>query len=301
MSLYALSLLTDRQLIIDIDNPCDFEQIYLPNLVNWRPNQLLNVKKPKRIYFNCHNWPTCVKKFNPNHSDASSIFSNDIIVITGPNYDWLEYFASNAHFRNVTQKLGITDFRLAKVFRDWFDQLFKLSDSLQAKYALVLNQARLTNQTRVFCAQIRIGGKLANGRKDKVINDANSTRLFWRFIRDNFVAEQRNVDWRVFVTSDSESVENEAIVEFGRERVIRITGLNSHIDKQDTAKYSDCSRIEKPMLDFHFMRHCHNAVVSNSGFGILGAWSREKPIIGKAFVFYRGRFKPLTDNTMPFG
>ena len=38
MTAYALSLLTNRQLIIDLSDPCDFDKIFTPNKVNWRMN-----------------------------------------------------------------------------------------------------------------------------------------------------------------------------------------------------------------------------------------------------------------------
>ena len=39
MYAYALSLLTQRQLIINITEPCNFSKIFSPNKVNWLPSQ----------------------------------------------------------------------------------------------------------------------------------------------------------------------------------------------------------------------------------------------------------------------
>ena len=47
---------------------------------------------------------------------------------------------------------------------------------------------------------------------------------------------------------------------------------------------NDCSRVEKPILDFHFLQMCDKAVISQSGFGRLGTWNRADPL-KDVFVF----------------
>ena len=116
------------------------------------------------------------------------------------------------------------------------------------------------------------------------INEFGSQKYFWKFIRDKFLTDLTlKSDWRVFVTSDMEAVELEAIEEFGQERVIRIPGINSHIDRE-TSLGNDCSRVEKPIMDFHFLQNCNKAIISQSGFGRLGLWNRGDPL-RDIFVF----------------
>ena len=300
MSIYALSIISKRQFIIDIDSPCLLDQIYLPNKINWSPIQLKYsyTKNKKNISLDCMNFPRCLKRFNL--ANINSIDQYDSITINY-NYDWLNYLVSNQYFAPAIQNLNLKqDFKLVYLFRKWFDELFKFSPHIQSKYDKFISDANLVNQTQIYCAQIRIGGKLANGKMDKVINEMNSTKLFWSFIRERFIKEANTSDWRVFVTSDFESIEKEALDEFGNNRVLLIKGANSHIDKELKTNVNDCSNIEKPMFDFHFMRNCQKAIVSNSGFGILGMWSRMEPV-KDAYVFYKGHFKPLSPNTMPFG
>ena len=68
----------------------------------------------------------------------------------------------------------------------------------------------------------------------------------------------------------------EAIKEFGSDKVIRIKGVNSHIDQEKNLG-NDCYRIEKPIMDFHFLKNCDKAAISKSGFGMLGLWNRKEP------------------------
>ena len=107
-----------------------------------------------------------------------------------------------------------------------------------------------------------------------------------RQIKLNFVENHRvvpkkiqtsNEDWRLFITSNLEAVELEAFEELDQDRVIRIMGVNSHVDRESHLR-NDCSRIEKPILDFHFLQNCDKAVISTSGFGRLGVWNRKEPL-----------------------
>ena len=116
--------------------------------------------------------------------------------------------------------------------------------------------------------------------------------MFWQFIRQNFICDGDD-DWRIFVTSDVEAVELEAIREFGVDRVIRTPGVSSHFDRE-TNLGDDCTRVEKPVLDFHFLQMCDKAVISRSGFGRLGTWNRLEPL-KDVFVFDGKKFETAYD------
>jgi hypothetical protein len=116
--------------------------------------------------------------------------------------------------------------------------------------------------------------------------------LFWRFLRENFISSGGD-DWRIFVTSDVEVVELEAIEEFGSDRVIRIPGISSHVDREANLG-NDCTRVAKPILDFHFLQMCNKAAISRSGFGRLGTWNRREPL-KDVFVFNGQTFETAYD------
>jgi hypothetical protein len=83
-----------------------------------------------------------------------------------------------------------------------------------------------------------------------------------------------------------ESIELEAIKEFGKDIVIRI---EAHVDRESNLS-NDCTRIKKPILDFHFLQNCEKVIISKeSGFGQLGLWNREEPYEG-VFYFKNGHF-----------
>ena len=284
MSVYALSLLTNRHFIIDIRTPCNFSKLFMPNKIDWLSNHHANSlfysksKFNKRIYTDCLNnfEPICLTKFNYLlDNDQQRIFS------IKANQEWLTYFSKSSLFRSQILQLGFNStnlFRLHLVFRQFYQRLFKLTPPMTEKYARIKRDARITPQTQIFCAQIRIGGARPHVKYDNKINVLGRTqRAFWKFIRENFISKALTNDWRLFVTSDIESIELEAINEFGRDRIIRIEGISTHVDREANLG-NDCTRVEKPILDFHFLQNCHKAVISKSGFGRLGLINRHEPM-----------------------
>jgi hypothetical protein len=298
MSVYTLSLLTNRSFLIDMRTPCNFTRLFMPNTIDWRVKEENIININKRLYKDCLNnfKAECLTE---NDFDAlTNTSSSKPIFVIKTNQDWLSHFSTMPHFQAQILKLGFNsseELKLHLVFHQFYQRLFKLTPSLEEKYLRVKGDAHLTENTQIYCAQIRIGGaRWPHVKYDLKINTLGKTQtLFWSFMRENFITHTKNNDWRVFVTSDVESVEQEAIKEFGNDRVIRIPGLNTHVDRE-TNLGNDCTRIEKPILDFHFLQMCNKAVISGSGFGRLGIWNRAEPL-KDVFVFNGENFVTLHD------
>ena len=279
MSLYALSLFTNRQLLIDNNNPCNFNQLFVPNQVNWEIPNTLNLNESNISYMYCMNSLNCTEKISNLSFPLPKELESDILSVR-INLDWVSQFGYNENFKTLIENLGYSaeKFKLTYIFNEWYNKLFKLSPNLKEKYELIKEKANITKNTQLFCAQIRIGGKRPNVNYDKQFNDINSTHYFWNIIRNNFITNlTQSQDWKLFITTDTELVELEAIREFGIDKIIRIPGVFAHVDRESNLG-NDCTRIEKPILDFHFMQNCDKVVISRSGFGRLSAWNRVDPI-----------------------
>jgi len=55
------------------------------------------------------------------------------------------------------------------------------------------------------------------------------------------------------------------IKEFGSDSVTRIEGVNAHVDREWNLS-SDCTRIEKPILDFDFLQNCELKILPTENF-----------------------------------
>jgi hypothetical protein len=193
MSVYALSLMTKRHFLIDITTPCNFSKLFVPNLIDWS----MPLSNSNRIsHMNCMNQlkigPECLSKFEKNElkSVVEDTEAPTMLALTS-NQEWLTFFARKKGFEFQILALGhktLGDFQLPLVFHQWYKKLFKLSPGLNEKYELIKTQAKLQDKkTRVYCAQIRIGGSRPNVPFDARFNEMGVQKLFWKFIRNEFI------------------------------------------------------------------------------------------------------------------
>lgn len=302
MSAYAWSLLTNRQFRIYMSHPCNINKAIIPNSINWNSKLTRNGidiqldSGHSRSYLNyIDSFDFKFKLINLNVLNYKS--DKDILIIRN-NFDWLDSFSMNKHLEDKISNIGYLPekFKLVYLFKEWYEKLFKLTPILQIKYNSFLNESKPSNLTKIICAQVRIGGKRPHVKFDHVYNDIKVTQLFWNFIRENFIKTLGHNDYKIFITTDTESVENEAIQEFGNDRIFKIPGLFTHIDRESFLG-DDCSRVEKTLLDFHFMQNCDMGVISDSGFGKLGLWNRNEPI-KDLYIFNNNEFKKVNYNVV---
>jgi len=265
MSAYAWSLISGRELVLDVTKPCHLTNFLLPNKIQWNKdlNEIFRAKNIKNktsqfkiwqwggMYHEMADWK--LENFNP---------SSDIVYIRN-NIDWLEPFSKNKHIRERLIELGFQPekFKLQYVFKDWYKKLFKLAPNLNKKYKFYLKQFKPKQSTQLVCAQVRTE-----------FLKANSSSLFWNYIRNNFTKNLN--DFNIYLTTDSVRIENEAIKEFGS-KVFKINGTINNIDH--TEQKIDPTKIEKAFIDFHMLQNCDMAIISESGFGKLGVFNRNEP------------------------
>ncbi len=145
-----------------------------------------------------------------------------------------------------------------------------------------MRTAKPNNQSTLICAQIRIGGTRPNHESDYEFNKIENINVVWKFINeslinnDPLIRETRN--FKLFVTTDSELVLQDAFQFFGNDTIVLNDGSIKHIDRDLSGNLNTCSPIQRTILDFHSLQNCDKAVVTHSsGFGILGVWNRKEP------------------------
>ena len=156
--------------------------------------------------------------------------------------------------------------------------MFKLTPNLEAKYQKFLRAAKPDSNTTLICAQLRMGGNRKNHAADFEFNKESNAKVVWNFINQTFLIDQKILNnYKIFITTDSEVVEQEGITVFGKDRVVVNEGPIKHIDR-DLGKGSDASQIERTILDFHSLQNCDYAIVTaGSAFGSIGCWNRKEP------------------------
>ena len=158
-----------------------------------------------------------------------------------------------------------------------YNKLFKLSPHLEKSYKKFLKSAKPDSNTTLICAQLRIGGARKDHAADFEFNKASNVNVVWNFIKQTFLIYQNIKNYKIFITTDSEVVEQDGIQVLGKDRVVVNAGPIKHIDR-DLAKGSSASQIERTILDFHSLQNCDYAIVTHlSAFGSMGCWNRKEP------------------------
>jgi len=274
----AFALIQNRKFLIDISQPCQLTHLLDSNLIKWDNN----INKKFTIYrlYSIDNFKIQKKMSTLNLNDY--LFEYDMILIKN-NQDWLKSMSINTNIKQRIKQLGYEPdkFRSHFLFHEWYNKLFKLNNKLEIKYKQFLKLAKPTVNTKLLCVQIRIGGTNRKGHaNDFKFNERNITKLIWSFIRNNLLNNKiilNNDDYKIFITTDDELVQQEAFNEFGQNKVVTNNGEIVHIDRDVHDLKDDCTRIEKTILDFHSFSNCDFALVS-SQFGEMAAWNRKNPL-----------------------
>ena len=289
MSTYALSLLLNRTFSIQITQPCPLEKILLPNRINW--NSVKNSPWLKYEFHTGHDYryldhiktANFYRYLNSFHKHPFIEYKTGMMLTVG--------LSKTPSLEARIAELGYPDqnlFQINHQMHRWYNDLFKLAPSQQAKYEQLLASAKPNSKTFLICTQIRVGGATGKNNKDMKLADPNSEHDYFKFINRTFISNMTKFtdnpeNYRVFVTTDVNHFKQLADNYFGRQKVVYNPEVAIHIDR-DVANLAECSAIDNVIVDFHLFQDCDAMVVSHSGYGVLGAWNRREPL--KHFYVY---------------
>ncbi len=275
MSAYAWSLVTNRIFLIRHYRPCLLTEMFQVNKLNWNIDTFNRTKETNantQVYYLIDN-----VKFRDALFNYTQFDSNITYVVFKNNVDWLEPLSKNPISVQRLRKLGfeMKKFKLQYMFKKWYEMMFKLSPSLEMKYKQFQRKAKPNRNSLLVCAQVRIGGKREFVAYDGPFTEIGNTKVYWNYIKKEFI--RNRTDFKLFLTTDTKSIEHEAEKEFGKMNVIINDGPLRHLDRELNLGKQHCHRVEKTFLDFHCLQLCDMAIISESGFGKLGVWNRPNP------------------------
>ena len=199
------------------------------------------------------------------------------LLVLYANLDYVRSMSENEHLKKNLLKLNLVNnteyFQLPFIFRTVYNRLFKLKPHLQKYFDDFRAIAKPNLNAKLFCVQIRIGGARPNVDEDIVFLQHEKTKLFWNFIKNTFIRDESN--YKIFITSDTESVVNEGLQEFGYDKVVYINGMYTHIDKGPASK--NCHQHFKTILDLHAFQLCDKVLVGRGEYGLMGNYLRNYP------------------------
>lgn len=280
VSAYLWAIITNRTFLLRIDRPCEFDQLYEPNKINWNGRRGVTFEKYETIELDADN--SFKSRFY--RLNFTLLYQKRKLIVLKSNRNLAESISKTIHpnIRERVEKLGFDPKKLDMpyTFKHIYNFLFKLTPHLNKKYEIFLRKAKPSNESRLICAQIRIG-KHRHFYKRKYVDiyaqsESNAER-YWEIIREKFITQISNENFKIFITTDSEMVHQEALDEFGQDKIVYHQGPFNHVDFLENTQ-DDCSSVEKSILDFHSLQNCDMAVISRSQFGRFGLWNRDNPL-----------------------
>lgn len=264
---YAISLLTDRILVINVTVPCKLSNFLIPNEIKWLQD-IPNLDNLSKLIVPI-NWQGKIKR-----SGISKInfmkFKHDVIVIkTGMQL--IKHLTINRNHQIKLKQLGfrIDDFNIENLIYIWYKKLFKFNGNLNKQYFKLIQQLKPSVNTKLICAQIRIGNEFGIPFMKR-----QDTKKFWNFIQNQFI--NKNKEYKLFITSDHSDVIDEAFSVFNNtDKLIAFKENSFHITLFDHKK-KKCAQVADLLFDFNILgSYCDMGVVSHSGFGMIGILNRK--------------------------
>lgn len=268
---YLLANATNRTFGVIMKHPCDMNKFLVPNTYNWTitPEQIQNLTTSSLSVRNNRKFTNSLTNI-----DFNRIYPQDVVYILNNQEYHLQLFQNKLYRKNLEWAR-----KLPKnlIYRTILNKLFKLHPNLEKKKNVFLKMARPSPQSKLICAQVRMGKNPSIPWDNRQMNSMAGVENLW-----NFFDEKDNVS-NIFITADSSAVIQSAKKRFNK-RFVTTDGPIIHIDK--AYRGSPCSGMEKLILDQMILKDCDTLVVSSSSFGRIPAYWRNKPSI---FLFRGGK------------
>jgi hypothetical protein len=279
LTVYAISLLTDRTFIIknELSKNCFLQKFLLPNEINWLNNVTDIYNNLTRNYIE-FSWYGKIKDSHFSQINFLEYYEDTDILTASTGMQLIKHLTINKNHHEKIKQLGysLNEFTIENMIDKWYNKLFKLNNNLDKNLNEIISRV---NNSRFICAQIRIGGEMGIPFVPR-----SNTKLFWNFIRTNFLANNSIKDFKLFVTSDFADVVDEAYNEFGANNVIGFKNNSFHIHFASNLNKT-CDDVGKIILDFSILSKCEYGIVSLSGFGMFGYINRKDKNYKNLYVY----------------
>ena len=256
----------------------------VPNQVNWNINLSENLTIEK--YFNKSKIEETLNNVFEKDKDK------DVILLT-LNRDYLKFLIHHPKTQKKIRMLGYKpdNFNKRFLFNEWYKKLFRFKENLETDYQKLLRKLKPTKNHKSICVQIRVGGKRNNSRyNDMFFMYRNESFKYWNFIKENFITKKKLKDFRIFLTTDTFDVVEEAVHIFGNDKVVssksNITNI-AHYQKIKRDEKISCNDFRFVYIDFLLLGQCDMGLISASGFGYYGVLNRENKNYDDFYVYTR--------------
>ena len=268
-SVYMLSILQKRTFGIEITKPCTIEEVYRPNMLDWRVplNAFYGKQVGRTVYLDKRAPPHTVEDI------LARVPDNDTVRVTF-NQDYIDtfrYHKSGYEAFAFLKHLAYSDIR--KII---YYGLFKHTDPFTEELNQFFDEK--VGDHKLISVHIRIGDP--GGRVRYREEDLD---IIW-----DFLLQYRNKsNYKIFVASDRQYLKDHARNLFGDQFV----GFNEEIIHTDHIRYRNetaCRGHRFSLLEFAILARSDASLLTRSGFGIEAAYLRPTPDNLYCYIQNRG-------------
>lgn len=277
ISTFLLANLTKRRFGLMLTKPCDIRQYLYPNEVQWDiPRKQLTKLKTQLVKMTTRKSVRAMASI-----DFNKRYKADVVYLQ-TNYILRDLLKNNSNYKSQMEVLANTSYD--QYFAEMYEKIFKPGHIIARKLKDFLEKSKVGNETKLICAQIRIG-RNPTMPQDDVRNRKSTVNVVWDFLRR--YNDTRH--YKIFVTTDSEEIRNKAKRLFP-EQVLDSKGKIIHVDFHRRPSATICQGVEKVLLDQYILSNCDVLIHSRSNFGENAARLKKKH--SEIYIFQNGRISP---------
>lgn len=271
---YFLSILSNRQLIVNMERPCSFSNYIQPNKYQWirGSNYRYNGSVHRiRVIDDNPNWVYELKS-TPFLDRWSKVDHVHIEI----NVDFIGEIFANKNLQShpiiamFLKEMSESEANYQTLFSLFYEILFRPTERIvRVVDNLLINRS----PEHLICTHLRIGENPSNPRDHPFEYRHQIAQTIQDFLSTNKFLE-RNPLWSLFVSSDSAEVTTQILERFSN-RSFSIPGPILQIDLPVKV---DCNEgYIKVVADFYLLSECSIVVLTNSGFSAYANRRRFNP------------------------
>ncbi|XP_046350319.2 uncharacterized protein LOC124131243 isoform X2 [Haliotis rufescens] len=278
MGVFLLALVTRRRYGIRMLSPCELDNFFAPNKINWTVSESV-LRLPFSDHINAMDDGELKKSlvegdFNENHLED--------VVFLRDNMDFTRPIIQHPKYKKLLPEWARSGSK-SKVFGHVWNLLFKPFGSMKVKLDKAFEQINQTPHSKLVCAHVRIGRNPTIPGDQSNVNSIQSVRKLWKFLRGY---EKETI---YFIATDAERVRDMARREFGN-KLLTVEGKIRHIDRQRDDRDA-CDGFETALLEQQILSKCDVLVLSQSGFSMFASYMRGTS--RDLFIFNDGQITPF--------
>lgn len=273
---YILSILTDRDFLIDWDHPAEISEFFAPNTVNWKfgkervstdaNTQVFDFIDPALRPDQAEKLDLLLKTLE-DKTEFSRVYGESEILKFYANFFDVDYFSP---FENeLKRELGIENFSNEEVFHVCFNRLFKFTcpESVENEFQR-FQKFRAANK-KVVGIQFRTGG--SGNWEDPNLDQPQNIRQAARALRKKHSGFFKRKP-AVFLTSDDPAAKEIFRDEIGKSfRVFSFNEDPIHFERSESPASREFGMV---VLEFNCLTLCDDLIVGHGGFGVTAGYSQ---------------------------